>query len=304
MAIKDPHWPRADTWLGRESDDPEIRVVGVPSSSASLSPCGADLTPAAVRDRLSRFSTFHGEWGIDFDSVRVYDEGNWPVTHLTMEEMPDAVEAYATLLPPTTLVLYLGGDNAITRPLARSVGEDIERTGVLTFDAHHDVRTLELGPTNGSPIRGLIDEDGLPGVNVSQIGIHSFANSAAYRKYCDEVGVAVFTVDQVRSTGISDVVSQELKRLATYCTEIYVDVDVDVLDAAFAPGCPGARPGGLTVRELAAGVRVAAASSMVRAIDFVEVDAQADRDGLTLDAMAHLVLTAAAGFTERPKTAT
>ncbi|MDH3190455.1 MAG: arginase family protein, partial [Acidimicrobiia bacterium] len=175
MPINDPHWPRADTWLGRESPAPDIRVVGVPSSSASLSPSRADLTPAAVRDRVGRFSTFHGEWGIDFDSVRVYDEGNWPVSHLDMHEMPAIVEAYAGKLPETPLVLYLGGDNAITRPLVASVAEDIERTGVITFDAHHDVRTLELGPANGTPIRGLIEEDGLPGTNVSQIGIHSFA---------------------------------------------------------------------------------------------------------------------------------
>jgi arginase family enzyme len=253
---------------------------------------------------MGRFSTFHGEWNIDFGDVEVYDEGNWPVSHLSMHEMPEAVEGYASVLPETPLTLYLGGDNAITRPLVRATGDDLATTGVITFDAHHDVRTLELGPANGTPIRGLLEEDGLPGVNVSQIGIHSFANSAIYRSYCDEQGVVTVTIDQIRETGIDSVVARELKRLETYCKQIYVDVDVDVLDAAFAPGCPGARPGGLTVRELALGVKTAAAHPLVKAIDFVEVDAEADRDGLTLDAMAHLLLSAAAGFTERPFPAT
>lgn len=304
MAINDPHWPRADTWLGRESDHPDIRVVGVPSSSASLSLSRADLTPAAVRDRLGRFSTFHGEWNIDFGDVEVYDEGNWPVSHLSMHEMPEAVERYASALQETPLTLYLGGDNAITRPLVRATGEELATTGVITFDAHHDVRSLEMGPANGTPIRGLVEEDGLPGVNVSQVGIHSFANSAIYRAYCNEQRVVIVTVDQIRETGIDRVVARELERLEAFCEQIYIDVDVDVLDTAFAPGCPGSRPGGLTVRELALGVRTAAAHPLVKAVDFVEVDAEADVHGLTLDAMAHLLLSAAAGFTERPSPST
>ena len=299
MPIEDPFWPRADAWLAQDSDTPDIRVVGVPSSKASLSPSRADLTPLEVRDRFSRFSTYHGEWDIDFGEVRVRDEGNWPVSELDMDEMPALVEKLARELPDTDLILYLGGDNAITRPLARIGYEDIERIGVITFDAHHDVRTMDLGPANGTPIRGLIDEDGLPGVNVTQIGIHSFANSVTYRRWCEDKGITVITVDQARTAGLSAVVGQELERLASYCKTIYVDVDVDVLDAAYAPACPGARPGGLTVRELAEAVRTAAAHPSVGAMDFVEVDAGKDQNGLTLDAMTHLVLSAAAGFTER-----
>lgn len=254
----------------------------------------------AVRDRFERFSTFHGEWNIDFGEVAVYDEGNWPVSHLTMFEMPPVVKIYADQLPDTPLTIYIGGDNAITRPLVGSMGEEIERIGLITFDAHHDVRTLDLGPANGTPIRGLIEEDGLPGLNITQIGIHSFANSAIYRSYCDDGGIVTVTVGDVRDRGITSVVAGELGRMGTYCKAIYVDVDIDVLDSAYAPGCPGARPGGLSVRELALGVRCAAAHPLVRAMDFVEVDAGADPDGITLDVMTHLILSAAAGFTERP----
>lgn len=299
MAITDPHWPRADVWLAQDNPDPEILVVGVPSSKASLSPSRADLTPLSVRDRLSRFSTFHGEWGVDFGSVPVRDEGNWPVSELDMHEMPPAVEAMAADLPPVPLTLFLGGDNAITRPLVRAMSSDLSRVGLITFDAHHDVRTLAMGPTNGTPIRGLIDEDSLPGANIAQIGIHSFANSAAYRSYCEEQGIEVVTVAEVEDAGIEKVVDAILSRLTASCDVVYVDVDVDVLDRAQAPGCPGARPGGLGVRVLAEGIRRCASSPLVAAMDFVEVDAEADRDGATLDAMAHLVLAAVAGYAER-----
>jgi formimidoylglutamase len=300
MAITDPHWPRADVWLAQDNPDPDILVVGVPSSKASLSPSRADLTPLAVRDRLSRFSTFHGEWGVDFGGVPVRDEGNWPVSELDMHQMPGVVEGMAVALPRVPLTLFLGGDNAITRPLVRAMSPDRSRVGLVTFDAHHDVRTLALGPTNGTPVRGLIEEDGLPGANIAQIGIHSFSNSAEYRAYCDQSGIEVITVADVERLGIDAAVDGVLSRLAGSCDTVYVDVDIDVLDRSQAPGCPGARPGGLGVRVLAEGIRRCAMSPLVQAMDFVEVDAEADRDSATLDAMAHVVLAAVAGYAGRP----
>lgn len=299
MAINDPDWPRADVWLAQDHPDPEVLVVGVPSSKASLSPSRADLTPLEVRHRLSRFSTFHGEWGVDFRDVTIRDEGNWPVSELDMHQMPEVVEQLAGDLARVPLTLYLGGDNAITRPLVRSQAADLSRVGLITFDAHHDVRTLSLGPTNGTPVRGLIEEDGLPGAHVAQIGIHSFANSARYRAYCEEQGVTLFTVEDIEQRGIGSVVEDALTVVAPRCDLIHVDVDIDVLDRIHAPACPGARPGGMGIRDLAEGVRRCARHPKVVAMDFVEVDAGSDRDGITLDAMAHLVLSAAAGYAER-----
>lgn len=299
MPINDPHWPRADVWLAQDHPDPDILVVGVPTSRASLSPSQADLAPLEVRDRFSRFSTFHGEWGIDFGEVSVRDEGNWPVSELDMHQMPDVVEGLAASLTRGPLTIYLGGDNAITRPLARSLSPDRTKVGLITFDAHHDVRTLDLGPTNGTPVRGLIEEDGLPGQNVAQVGIHSFANSAGYRAYCEEQGVTVFTVADIDQRGIGSVVEDALTVVAVKTDVVHVDVDIDVLDRVFAPACPGSRPGGLGLRDLAEAVRICARNPKVAAIDLVEVDPASDQDGLTLDVMAHLVLSAVAGYAER-----
>jgi formimidoylglutamase len=298
MPVADPYWPRADAWLAMEASDPDLVVVGVPTSKASLTPSRADLTPLALRDRLSRFSTFHGEWGVDLAGVRVRDMGNWAVSELDMHQMPAEVHDLAHDLPPAELVIYLGGDNAITRPLVTALNHGLDAVGVITFDAHHDVRSLDSGPTNGTPIRGLIEEDGLPGENVCQVGIHSFSNSRPYREWCEEMGIAIETMAAVEEDGIHQVMERVLARLA-HCETIYVDVDVDVLDRHLAPACPGSRPGGMGIRALAEGVRIAAADPRVRALDFVEVDAEADVGALTLDNTAHLMLSAVAGFATR-----
>ncbi len=297
--MPDPGWPRADIWLAQDHPDPDVLVVGVPSAKASLTPSRADLTPLALRDRLAGFSTFHSEWEANLADVAVRDVGNWPVSELGMYTMPEAVRGLATELPDVPLTLFVGGDNAITRPLVAGMTDDLTRVGVITFDAHHDVRSLDNGPTNGTPIRGLIEEDGLPGGNVVQIGIHSFANSAEYRAYCNKAGIEVVTVETVEREGIRSVIDGVFSTLAGRCDSIYVDVDLDVLDRIFAPACPGASPGGLSIRQLAQGVRLCARHPKVRAMDFVEVDAGADTNGVTLDSTAHVFLSVVAGYSER-----
>jgi arginase family enzyme len=252
-----------------------------------------------MRDRLDRYSTFHGELGVDFGNVTVRDFGNWAVSGMDPVSLVDELSGLASVLPDSKLKIFIGGDNAITRPLVAAQHEDLSKVGLVMFDAHHDVRSLDDGPTNGNPIPGLVEEHGLPGSNIVQLGIHSFSNSEPYRRYCDDAGIMTMTVGQLEQLGMRGAVEVALGVLDARCDSIYVDVDIDVLDRVFAPGCPGARPGGLTVRQLADGVSSIAAHPKVTSMDFVEVDPASDRDHQTIDVMAHLFLTAVAGFATR-----
>jgi formiminoglutamase len=297
--IDDPLWPRADEWLRSASDAPGLVVAGVPNSSSSLTPSEAWRAPQAVRSALARFSVYDSEDGTDLSTLAVADLGDWPVDGLDMGSAAEAVARLAADLPPGPVHAFLGGDNAVTRPLVGGLaGGDLSRVGVLTLDAHHDVRSTDEGPTNGSPIRGLI-EDGLPDGRVVQVGIHSFANSAPYRAFCADHGIEVVTMAAVDEVGVGWLVISALNDLASRCDWIFVDVDLDVLDLAYAPGCPGARPGGMTPRQLGAACRVAGAHPAVRAVDFVEVDPVRDRGGTTVMNMAHAFMAFASGLAAR-----
>ena len=300
MRIVDPDWPRASVWLASDSTDPRLRVVGVPNSKSSLTASRADLAPLELRTRLDRFSTFHGEANEDFGDLAVQDAGNWPVSEVDPVPLIGELTRRAGAVDGADLTLFIGGDNAITRPLVAAQSESLDKVGLITFDAHHDVRHLGDGPSNGNPIRGLLEEHGLPGSNVVQIGIHSFSNSASYRAYANEAGITTVSIEQVEQIGMKAAVDVALAQLSATCDLIYVDVDVDVLDAALAPGCPGARPGGLSVRQLAIGVFRSAAHPVVKAMDFVEVDPSLDSNHQTVDVLAHLLLTASAGLATRP----
>jgi arginase family enzyme len=298
----DPSWPRASAWLAGDHD-PEpratLQVLGAPVRLGSISGGRFDLTPAAVRAALERFSTWDGA-GQDVRAVRVRDGGDLALADKTPAEAMDEIAgAVGGSLPHSDAVLLLGGDNSITRPGVRGMGSNLERVGLLTLDAHHDLRDTDGGLTNGNPVRALV-EDGLPGINIFQVGIQAFANSRAYAEIAGELGIDVVTAHQARSgDGVPAAVAGALDHLDRRVDVIYVDLDVDVLDRAFAPACPGSRPGGLTPWELQAATHICGEHPKVRAIDIVEVDPERDVAEATVMTVASLVLAFSAGLCRR-----
>ncbi len=207
----------------------------------------------------------------------------------------------SSLPRPPDLILLIGGDNSITRPALKGLTLDLHRAGLLTLDAHHDVREFYAGPTNGTPVRGLI-EDGLPGNHIVQIGVGAFTNSSVYRSWVDERGITVVTAAEARMEGVGPCVERLLNTLARKCDVLFVDLDLDVLDSVFVPGCPGARPGGLSPSELHDAALAAGRHKKVIGIDIVEVDASRDPMGTSVDNAALCLLHAAAGLVMRGAT--
>lgn len=297
-AREDRLWPRASTWAASApSSNADIDLIGVPTSVASLSTSDARLCPRAFRTALSGFSTFDSDRGVDVGTLTVRDHGDLSVDDSSMASSGDDIRSGVGALRRSGVAVLVGGDNAITRPAVHALAPDLAGIGVITIDAHHDVRVLDDGPTNGTPIRGLI-EDGLPGRNIAQIGIHSFANSAVYRTYCDQQGIDVFTMHDVDTDGIAATVEAALRSI-DHVSAIYVDFDIDVLDRVFAPGCPGARPGGMTPRQLGDAAHALGTDPRVFAADLVEVDPMRDVDGITVQAMVHTFLSFASGIASR-----
>lgn len=306
MATRDdPQWPRASRWLsGGGSTDagaPTLAVLGAPLSATSLSPSQAHTTPDAIRGALARFSTAHAAADprddVDLEAVAVTDLGDLDLHGRPVAETQDMIAAAARRVEADLLVV-LGGDNAVTRPAVRGRCRPVTAAGLLTLDAHHDLRGFHAGISNGTPVRGLLD-DGLPARHVVQIGLGAFTNSRIHRRLAVDAGITVVTADASRREGVAACVRRNLQALADRCASIWVDLDVDVLDVAFAPACPGARPGGLAPWELCAAAFEAGRHPAVVGIDVVEVDAQADRDGRTVDVAAQCLLHAAAGLAAR-----
>ncbi len=294
----DPKWPRASAWLaaGDAEAARDVAVLGIPASRTSLSPTHAHLTPTAIREALARYSTYSWTHGVDLATVLAADAGD-----VLDPDGPDGEllvgERAAQLAGRSRLLVALGGDNSITYSVARGAwGADIARAGLITLDAHHDLRD---GASNGSPVRRLV-EAGLSGMRVVQVGINDFSNSHDYAMRARELGITVVTRDALRRRPIEDVMAEALAVAAGGGGPVHVDLDVDVCDRAFVPACPASAPGGLTADELRQIAFHAAKSPKVRSLDITEIDAAADApDGRTVRLGALLILEAAAAVALR-----
>lgn len=291
MAYEDPGWNRASAWLDGETENArcELQLIGVPLNW-SITPGSCHLAPQAIRDVLFRFSTQSTLDFADIRQVAVTDHGD------TLE--PGAIQE---ALSKGASVL-LGGDNSVTllgvNALSVARGFDISRIGVVTLDAHFDVRRTDDGPTNGNPIRSLI-ECGLVGSNVVQIGIQSFANSPEYARYVTQQGIRQVSAEVCHSGAFDVTFESELERLAMKVDAIYFDLDLDVMDRAFAPGCPGSRPGGLMPFQVRQAARIAGSHPKVAVMDLVELDPTTDVNLCTTMTAAACLMEFASGVLSR-----
>jgi arginase family enzyme len=193
------------------------------------------------------------------------------------------------------LSIALGGDNSITYAVMSGIfGEQLDSAGLITFDAHHDLRD---GVSNGSPVRRLI-EAGLPGASVVQIGINDFSNSPQYSARAKEYGVHVIPRSALRNRTAESVMDEALSKLGN--KQLHVDIDMDVCDRAFVPACPAAAPGGISADDLRQFAFLVGKSSQVVSVDITEIDALADSaDGRTVRLGALTVLELSNGFASR-----
>lgn len=288
----DPKWIRANTLFSVTHAKADFALIGVPAHQSSISATSAHLTPAAIRTALARYSTFSTSARIDLVKNTFTDLGD-VLNPDGVDGIARVIDTVQDLLNNYKLVLALGGDNSITFSVASGLWADLSKIGLITFDAHHDVRD---GKSNGSPVWQLI-QAGLPGKNIVQIGIADFANSAEYSARAKENGITVISRAELRTRTIAEVVSQALEIAGSGGREIYVDLDVDVCDRSVVPACPASMPGGISADELRQAAFLLAADKRVRAIDITEIDASLDApDQRTVRLAALLVLEAAAGL--------
>jgi formiminoglutamase len=292
----DPNLSENRTWLSiadlvGDFRDAKVAVLGAPIGKFSISAGGCDLAPATIRATLKRMSVYDIETLTELRHLRVFDAGDVALDVASLEAALEPLRgAVSGQIGKRDLTILLGGNNAVTRPGVHGADASLKAVGVMTLDAHFDLRDTDGGLNNGNPIQALLD-DGLPGNHISQIGIAPFANTKKAHGKAKAAGISVRTLGECTEKGFLHVVSEELDRLARACTHIYVDFDIDVIDRSQMPSAPGARAGGFAVRDFFAAARLIAAHPKVRCVDLTEFDP-------SMDVNAIGALTAARWFAE------
>ena len=270
-------WPNLSDLVSALNRDAPVGLVGVPLATGSVTPGRCDLAPEVLRSTLRRIGRYDVETCREIET-KVADRGDVEVAGLSIEDATTPTrEAAAASTKAHALTLLVGGNNAITRPAILALGRELDNVGLITIDAHFDMRDLDAGLSNGNPVRALL-RDGLPGANIAQIGLASFANSRAMHEDAVEAGNLIVTIGDVQRDGIERALDRALDHVA-HCNALVIDCDIDVIDRSQFPAAPGARPGGMTVRDFYYAVRRLASDPRVRIIDLVEWDPTARQHG-------------------------
>ena len=292
-------WPNLTDLLCDDADAP-IGLVGAPLGAGSVTPGRCDLAPAELRNILKRMGRYNVDTRREL-SATIRDYGDIGVAGMTIEQATGPIrDAVAASAGRHALTLLIGGNNAVTRPGVHGLGLPLEQVGLITLDAHFDMRDTDQGLSNGNPVRALI-EDGLPGANIAQIGLAPFANSKTMHDDALAAGNLVITIGEVREQGIAAAVARALSHVA-HCEALVVDCDIDVIDRAQFPGAPGARAGGMPASDFFTAARMLAAAPRVRVIDLTEWDPPLDPSDLSALTAARWLAEMLTGFEARVPT--
>jgi agmatinase len=254
-------------------------LLGIPYDASSSFQRGAAGAPAAIRAALRSPST--NGWNEDLEDIgaRLSDAGD--VTFPAGVDPFDAIEAgVASALGPEIFPIFLGGDHSITWPIVRAVRRhaDVLRLTVFHLDAHPDLYPDFEGDrrSHACPMTRILEE-GLA-QRLVQVGIRTM--NAVQRQQATRFGVSV--------TAMRDGVEAMITAARRLDGPLYLSVDIDALDPAFAPGVSHPEPGGLTTRELLAVIQAIPRGLLVAA-DVVELNPTNDLRDLTARVAAKIV---------------
>lgn len=268
--------------LQKSGRSPDVIIYGAPISRSSISVSGASTYPEEFRRMWKKFATYNLEEDVDLTGIEVADAGDVLIHTtdilLSHERIQEASSYLATNYPNSTICM-IGGDHSVTACAIRGISQAYphEKIGILQLDTHLDVRDpKELGPANGTPIRQLIDGEMVTGEHIVNIGLHGYYNTKSLIDYAKEKQIKMIPLRKARNNGIVQTIQDSLEYLCRKVDRIYVTVDMDVLDIAFAPGVPASTTGGMTSSELFDSLLEIGKHKKVQHIDFVCLDPTKD----------------------------
>jgi agmatinase len=279
-----------------ELDGVDVAVVGAPTDDLVSDRPGTRYGPRAIR-AASVPSGPHLEAGIDaFEALSVVDFGDAPVIPADPVRSHEAIETMVgQALAAGTLPIVLGGDHSISEPDIRACAAVHGPVGLVHFDTHTDTGKEVFGVevSHGTPFYRLVEQGHVDPRRYVQIGLRGYWPGKAEFDWQAEQGVTSFFMHDVRELGIKGVVRRAIEIVAD--GPVFLTVDVDVLDPAFAPGTGTPEPGGMTTGDLLWAVRTVAEGLELVGADVVEVlptaVASADITALAADRIVREILT-------------
>jgi agmatinase len=274
----------------------DVAILGVPWDEGVGYRPGARFGPRSLREYSTRFA-FHergvrkgGYWDIEsrkryLENIRLVDCGDQDVLYLKVEETFSAVtESVGKILSSKAFPVILGGDHSIAFPVVRAF-QNYKPLHIVHLDAHLDYNDSIEGVllANGNPIKRVSEFDFIG--EIIQVGMRGIrAREDAYQDSSSR-GNKIITITDFQHKGVDGTLRQ-----IPNGGNLYVTIDIDVLDPSIAPGTSSPEFEGMTYKEIKELLTGIASRGKVVGFDLVELNPFLDAVGLTQSASVMIIL--------------
>ena len=281
MSFLDLHMTNSPLIINPSNDSESVAVIfGVPFDSTHSYKPGCRFGPDSIRDAFNNIEIFQPEFGVDLETANITDLGNTKHT-VVATEMLQMVENITTeLKKQNKQIIVLGGEHLITLGSFSCFPKD---TGYVVFDAHYDLRDqyADIKLSHAAYLRRLVEKRGSE--NIVHVGARAFVKEE----------LAFLNDNKIRTVSDKEIRDGNgpklLQDITSTFDNLYLSIDLDVLDPAFAPGVGNPEAIGISSRELYDLVTTLQNKKIVAA-DIVELNPTYD-NGATASMAAKMIST-------------
>ena len=263
-----------------ENSKPVATIFGVPFDSTHSYKPGCRFGPDAIRDAFNNIEIFQPEFGVDLEVEAISDLGNTKHTVVAAEMLQMVKNVTSELKKQDKQIIILGGEHLITLGSFTCFPKD---TGYVVFDAHYDLRDqyADTKLSHAAYLRRIVEERGSE--NIVHVGARAFVKEEL--AFLKEHNIATVSDKEIRNGNGPKL----LKDITSTFDRVYLSVDLDVLDPAFAPGVGNPEAVGISSRELYDLITTLQNKKIVAA-DMVELNPTYD-NGSTASMAAKMIAT-------------
>jgi agmatinase len=242
-------------------------VFGVPFDVTSTYRTGARFGPNAIRQASLNIETYSFRTGIDVEDLLLHDLGDLHVSTSPKRTVDMLKLVVADLLAAKKTPIGIGGEHTITLGIMKGLGGKAQKTALVSFDAHLDLRKEFLGLTlSHTTFMRLINEEVKP-AKIIEVGTRAVCKEEL--AYAKKSGINFVTSQQIRKEGVAQITQKLKEELASY-ENLYLTIDMDVLDPAYAPAVQNPEPEGIETYTLV-GILCGLCDRRVVGFDVLEV---------------------------------
>ena len=222
-------------------------ILGVPFDVTSTYRTGARFGPNAIRQASLNIETYSFRTGIDVEDLKLHDLGDLHVftdTKKTLEMLESVIK---DILEAGKTPVTIGGEHTITLGIMKGLDARASKTAIVSFDAHLDLRNEFMGlKLSHTTFMRRINEEAKP-AKIIEVGTRAVCKEEL--TYAKSAGIEFFTTKQIRKDRSGQVTKELKEKLAEY-RNVYLSVDMDILDPAYLPAAQNPEPDGLEMHVL------------------------------------------------------